>query len=111
MEPYFQQRMLRALESYGNHSATALTSSVPADVIPAAHYGRVSQLFVRKDKHLWGSFDEQNNQLELHTSQEDGDECMLDKAVIKTILTGGEVFILEEERMPADSVIAALMRY
>jgi hypothetical protein len=101
----------RALENYGNQSATALTSSIPADVIPAAHYGRVSHLFVVKDEHIWGSFDEMNNQLIIHDTQLDGDECLIDKAVIKTLLTGGEVHFLEKERMPADSKIAALLRY
>lgn len=111
LEPYFEQRALKALNAYGNQSATGLTSSVPEDVIPAAHYGRISQLFVLQGEHLWGSFDEMNNELTLHESQQQGDECLVDKAVIKTLLNGGEVFILTEDKMPARSKMAALMRY
>lgn len=111
MEPYFRERSKRALENYGNQSATALTSSIPEDVIPAAHYGRIAHLFVRKDEHIWGSFDEMNNVLTLHEKKEEGDECLLDKAVIKTILTGGDVHFLSPEDMPANSTLAALMRY
>jgi hypothetical protein len=111
MEPYFQQRNTKALEMYANNSATERTSSTPADVIPAAFYSRVWHLFVLKDAHIWGTFDEMKNELFMHETQMNGDECLIDKAIMKTILNGGEVHILEKEQMPADSKIAALMRY
>lgn len=110
LESYFQQRRNRALAQYGNQSATELTSSIVEDIVPAAHYGRVSYLFVRKGEHLWGSFDEMNNALTLHQARQPDDECMIDKAVIKTLLTGGEVFVTED-KMPSDSPMAAVMRY
>jgi hypothetical protein len=111
MAPYFLERFNKARENYGNQSATELTSSIADDVIPAAYYGRVSTLFVRKDDHIWGSFDEMNNELAIHDTREEKDEDLVDKAVIKTLLNGGEVHIVEKERMPADSQLAAIMRY
>jgi hypothetical protein len=111
MTPYFQGRHQKPLTNYANQSATDLTSSIPADVIPAAHYGRVAHLFIQKDEHIWGTFDEMANTLTIHETQEKNDECLLNKSVIKTILTGGEVHILDKEKMPADSKIAALLRY
>jgi hypothetical protein len=111
MEPYFDERHAKALEAYWNQSATALTSSIPDDVIPAAHYKQVWHLFVQKDEHIWGTFDEMNNQLTIHDTQQDGDECLIDRAVIKTILNAGEVHVLPKDRMPGGSKIAALMRY
>ena len=111
MEPYFQERVTKALNAYGNQSATQLTSSIADDIIPAAHYGRISQLFVLKGQHIWGTFDEMNNALTIHRDQEDGDECLVDKTVIKTLLNGGEVFMLPADRMPGGSKLAALMRY
>jgi hypothetical protein len=111
MEPYFQERTKKALTNYGNQSATALTSSIPDDVIPAAHYSRVWHLFVKPNEHIWGTFDEQANTLQIHDTKQEGDECLIDKAVIKTILNGGDVHFLSDEHMPADSKIAALMRY
>ena len=111
MEPYFRERHNKALAMYGNQSATAQTSSIPADVIPAAYYSKVWHLFVQKGEHLWGSFDELNNELIIHESQQEGDEDLIDKAVIRTLLNGGEVHLLEKDRMPAQSPLAALMRY
>jgi hypothetical protein len=99
------------LNAYGNQSATELTSSIPDDVIPAAHYGRISQLFACEGEHIWGTFDEMNNVLEIHAGQEEGAECLVDKSVIKTLLNGGEVFLLPADKMPGGSKLAALMRY
>lgn len=111
MEPYFQQRTKKALEQYGKQSATALTSTNASEIIPAAHYGRIWHLFLLRDLHLWGTFNEQENILDLHDDKKEGDECLVDKAVIKTILNGGDVHFVSREDMPTDSEIAALMRY
>lgn len=111
MEPYFHERVSKALNTYGNQSATELTSSIPDEVIPAAHYGRISQLFVADGEHIWGKFDEINNVLTTHENQENDDECLVDKSVIKTLLNGGEVFLLPPTKIPGGSKVAALMRY
>jgi hypothetical protein len=111
MEPYFQQRTMKALALYGNRSATEFTSSIISDVIPATYYGRVSHLFVCKNCHVWGNFNEMTNELIVHETQEEGSEDLLDNAVVKTLATGGEVFLLDKEQMPAESQLAALMRY
>jgi hypothetical protein len=111
MEPYFEERHNKALEAYLNNSANGLTSSIADEVIAAAHYKRVWHLFVQKDQHIWGTFDEMNNTLTVHEVQQEGDECLIDKAAIKTILNKGEVHVLPKERMPAQRPIVALMRY
>jgi len=111
LEPYFQERKEYALEQYQNKSTTALTSSIPEDIIPAAHYGRVSTLFIVKGQHLWGTFDEQSNQLSLHDVQGEKDEPLIDKTVIKTLLNGGDVFEVDASLLPEGAQMAALMRY
>lgn len=111
MEPYFKQRLNKALENYGNKSATALTSPIAADVIPAAYFGKISHLFVSKGEHIWGTFDDMANELKLHDSSAQNGEDLIDNAVEKTIITGGEVFLLDKEQMPANAQIAAIMRY
>jgi hypothetical protein len=58
MEPLFAQPLDKALTMFANQSATQLTSSIAADVIPAAFYGQLSHIFVKKDEHVWGQFDE-----------------------------------------------------
>lgn len=111
MLPYFNRNRDRWLEDFANKIATALTSSMVDAIIPAAYYGRIAQLFVKKDYKVWGSFDEAANKLNV-TGMENGEaEDLVDRAVIKTIQNGGEVFILEENQMPRSSEIAAIFRY
>ncbi|HVG41465.1 MAG TPA: hypothetical protein VM888_07615 [Chitinophagaceae bacterium] len=111
MKPYFEEIMNKVLESYGNKSATHLTSSMFSDVIPGTYYGRVLHLLVQKGVHLWGTFVELANELKLHGTQDNGSEDLIDHAVMKAIATGAKVYLLDKEQMPADSTVAAIMRY
>ena len=111
MQPFFEKRKEQALNKYYNGSTTALTASIPDDIIPATYYGQVDCLFVEKDAQLWGSFDEKENRVIIHEAQHPKDECLLNNAITQTILHNGDVFILEKEKMPAESSIAASLRY
>ncbi len=111
MQPYFDKRQQTALERYYNGSAGALTSSIPDDVIPATYYGQVDSLFVQKGAHVWGTFDANANEIAIHETEQPKDECLLNNAITQTILHNGDVFILEKEKMPADSSVAATLRY
>lgn len=108
---YFKDNTSHALKTFFDNSAGELTSSIPEDVIPASYYSKVSDLFVQKDEHIWGTFDEATNKLDIHEQQLNGDTCLINKAAIKTILNGGAVHLVEKEKMPAESKIAAFMRY
>ncbi|MBV9962718.1 MAG: hypothetical protein JO072_10760 [Parafilimonas sp.] len=111
MQPYFQQRVNKTLEIYGNQSATKLTSNVKVDVIPAAYYGKIAQLFVAKGEQIWGRFDEMNNKIIYLDQNDEGAQDLVDNIVVKTLLNGGDVFLLDKEKMPGNSVLAAIFRY
>lgn len=110
MQPYFEQRVTKALELYMNNSANSKTSSIAADVIPATYYSQVSHLFVCKGAHIWGTFDEMSNELQFDDAPGNGED-LIDNAVVKTLANGGEVFLLDKEMMPAETQMAAIMRF
>ncbi|HEY8915341.1 MAG TPA: hypothetical protein VIM87_02855 [Chitinophaga sp.] len=111
MQPHFKLHQQQVLERYANNSANGNTSSIVADVIPACYYSQADVLFVEKGAQLWGTFNEQDNQLTLHDTEQQGDECLVNAAAAKAVETGAEVFILNKEEMPADSALAAIMRF
>ena len=111
LTPYFKERTRKALERYYNSIATALTSSMPEKIVPASYYAQIATLFICKDAHVWGKFNEADNQIEIHQDRQEGDECLLNQAAAKTYINGGEVFLLEKEQMPKESIIAALLRF
>ena len=109
--PYFEQRTKEALENYYTQIATAATSSMPEKVIPASYYAQVSDLFIAKDQHIWGKFNKEENQVDIHDQKQAGDECLLNQAAVQTISNGGTVYVLEKDQMPKDSIIAATFRF
>lgn len=111
LAPYFEERVKKELNNYYNNSATNLTSTDPNEIIPGAYYARISHLFVQKDAHIWGKFDKDNNKLEMHRERQHYDDCLVDKAVIKTIINGGEVHMLNKEEVPGGGPMAAFFRY
>jgi hypothetical protein len=111
MRPFFEKHHQVALETYLNKLTTPLTTSMPDAVIRSSFYGQVSDLFVEKGAHIWGQFDAQHNELQVHDTKQDGDDCLVDKAAIQTILHGGQVHLLEKDMMPNGSTIAALLRF
>lgn len=113
MKPYFDKPLQYALEDYHNKLATALTSSMIDTIIPATYYGKVSHLFVKKGLQVCGTFNEQENKLaiqEIEGNMNSADD-LIDKAVIKTIQNGGEVFFLDADQMPNQNELAAIFRY
>lgn len=111
MSPYFDQPLKNALNEFGNKSATNLTSTKNAEIIEAAFYGRISHLFVQKDAHIWGTFNEANGEHKFTDKEKEDTENLADRAVAKTIETGGSVFILDKQDMPGTGVLAAVFRY
>jgi hypothetical protein len=109
--PVFEENTKKALKFYYENSTKELTSSILEDVIPASYYSQISDLFVVKDEHIWGTFDEASNALEIHEEPEPGDTCLINRAVVKTIQNGGSVHVMERDKMPADSKLAAFMRF
>lgn len=111
LAPYFREYSKEALKKYYDNSAKELTTSIPEEVIPAAYFAQVSDLFVQKEQRIWGKFDENNNEIKINSEKQSDDECLINKAIVKTLMNGGEVHMLEKEKMPADTPIAAFMRY
>lgn len=111
LSAYFNRGVQQAMNNYYNHSADALSASIPADIIPAAYYGQVAQLVVPKDMHLWGRFDAAANQLELHDTPQPGDECLVNDVVAQTLLHNGEVWVTDRSQLPEGASMAAVLRY
>ena len=109
--PFLNTKSKSALQNYYNQLATPLTSSMPNKVIPAGYYKQISDLFVERGAHLWGRFDETANSLTLHENREPGDECLINKTILNTLQNGGDVYILEKDRMPKEAIVAASLRF
>lgn len=111
IEPHFDQARQEALARYHHLLDTGHSSQDVRMIIPAAHYAQVDTLFVDISQHCWGTFDPAENRLVLNDEPALQDEDLLDLAVVQTLLNGGTVYALEQDQMPADSLLAAIFRF
>lgn len=112
VRPLFDRERIKAEERYENLSATGKTSSDIDEIVSASVFSRVEKLFLKENCHIWGYFDEKNNEVVLHKSYVKGDEDLANKAAVETLLHGGEVYITSDFRMPFRSGdVAAVFRY
>src|SRR5690625_7977106 len=73
-----------------------LTSTDIAEIVAASAFSRIETLFVQRGVSIWGRFDPNTGNVEVHDEQQDGDEDLLDLAAVNTYLNGG--FRSEERR-------------
>ena len=111
VEPYFQEARNEAAAQYRQFAGTGRTSNDLKSIVPAAYRGRVEIVFVALGSQRWGTFDQDNQTAELHDIAEPGDQDLLDFAAIQTLINGGSVYAVEQDKMPVDSPVAAFFRY
>lgn len=113
VSPYFQQARKDAAERYREFSGNSpdLASHDLQEIVKAAYYQRIDTLFVAIDRHQWGTFDLQNNAVQLHDSEQPGSEDLLDFAALHAMLNGGTVYAVAPDRVPSSASVAAIFRY
>jgi hypothetical protein len=110
----FQKTQERDTDNYkilsGERKSTAANDL--KTIVTGAQHGRVETLFITDGATVvWGKYDESRQEIEIHPSALPGDEDLLDRAAINTLLRGGVVYIVEPENMPDVTPAAALLRY
>lgn len=111
VEPVFNREREAGFERYQQLAGTGQTTTDITEAVFAAHHGRIAVLFVAVGVQVWGRFDPENNQVDLHETPEAGYEDLLDFIAIQTLLKGGEVFAVSPEKVPDQFFVAAVLRY
>jgi len=111
VQPEFMQAQEKAAAQYHQLTDSGQATSNLQDAVAAAHQGRVSDLFVALDVQIWGSFEPETYQVQVHPEVEQGDRDLLDLAAIQTMLTGGTVYAVEQAQVPDQGFLAAVFRY
>ncbi|MBU7583022.1 MAG: hypothetical protein KAF91_08940 [Nostoc sp. TH1S01] len=113
VEPLFHESEQQAMELYQQllGEATGTASSDLKEIVAAAYYQRVDSLFVPVREQVWGKFDPETMNVDIHPEPEPDDQDLLDFAAIHTILNGGRVYAVEPENMPSQVQVAGIFRY
>jgi len=109
--PYFLQTQENAVAKYHQLTNSGQTTTDVQEAVQAAHQGRVAELFVALNVHVWGDWEPSSNTVHVHENAQKGDKDLLDLASIQTILNGGSVFAVGKEQVPGGVPLAAIFRY
>jgi hypothetical protein len=93
----------------GRGEATA--STAPEQIIPAARAGRVDQLFLVPDAVLRGTLDPETDAVQVTRDANAGTLDLLDKAAQLSLVNGGVVWLVAQDRLPEGTAMAAILRY
>jgi hypothetical protein len=111
LEPVWHDELNRLQERFGTATGQSLASTELKDVLRAASAGRVDTLFVPRGVIKWGRHDVAANQVHVHDEPQQGDEDLIDRATVETLLTSGQIVVVAPEEVPGDREIAAIYRY
>jgi hypothetical protein len=109
--PHFAAARAAAEQAYqelrGKDRATADLHAA----LVAARARRIAQLFIPVGVQVWGAFDPTVPRIERHPAPQPGDEDLLDRVAIETLLGRGTVYAVAPDEVPDGGVLAAVLRY
>lgn len=111
VEPHFRAGQEEALARFRELAGTGKASAEAEEVVLAAHHSRVERLFVGIGAELWGRADPDEGRVEVHESEPDRGEELVEVAALQTILNGGLVDPVEPQSMPEGAPLAAIFRF
>jgi len=111
ISPYFKKKQEEAKALYHEYKGTGKTSNNIVEILPAAHHGRISELFVAPGIQQWGTYDQATEKVSLSEEPHNRSEDLIDLATSKAFLNNGNIYALEFNQMPDSSPVAAVFRW
>src|SRR5206468_10554360 len=100
LEERMRADALSRLQSLLGNGGKATTQA--EEIVKAARYGRVDRLFLCDGQPLWGRFDEREDRVIAHGDAVEGDGDLLDYAALMTLRQGGNITLVDRNRLPPD---------
>jgi hypothetical protein len=107
----FEAAQTSAAERYQEAVGAGRASADLGLVLRAAYEGRVSELFVAEDVDRWGTFAPDSGVMSLGNGPGAAREDVLNLAVIGALQRGSAIHVLDQSLVPAESEVAAILRY
>ena len=111
VEPIFLKEQKKAAETFERLVKNEKGSAGLNKIVSAAYFGKVAVLFVSVDMQKWGTFDPDKNKVSKNPEKKPHDVDLLDFAALHTLLNGGIVYAVGQEKVPGKTEVAAIFRY
>jgi hypothetical protein len=112
VENKYKKDIEKALDIY--HQIESKNGEIAVEVnniLPAAYYQRVHTLFAAEDVSIWGTFNPDENKINIEEEGSFKNEELINLAAIYTLINGGQVFLIPKNKVPGDSSMAAILHY
>lgn len=109
--PVFEAGETAAVKQFAELDGTPKASNHLRTILKAAEEGRVATLMVSAKAQRWAFYDEPSGILNMHKKPELSDTELLDLCAVRTLHHGGQVYVLQPEKMPGAAPAAAIFRY
>jgi hypothetical protein len=114
VEGHFNKERRKSREAYHDLAGTGKTSYDLNEIVAASVNGRIESLFLTKGAHTWGTFHPDDQEVEVHDEFKYGDDDLVSKSAVHTILNNGKAYVVESGELPekaVDTEMVAVMRY
>lgn len=111
VESALEQDRAKEVQRYQEISHTGLASADLREVLIASYEGRVDKLFLASGVQRWGRLDFEKREVHYLDGPLPDGQDLLELAAVSAWTKGGEVHLLDPERMPAGVPAAAIFRY
>jgi hypothetical protein len=111
VKPVFEKDSKKAFSKYEQFSGNGKASSNIEDIIKASLGNRVEYLWVDINEHIWGKFNEADQEVEYEERLTPENKDLLDFAATQTLLNNGTVYALKRDEMPVRKPAFAVFRF
>jgi hypothetical protein len=108
---YDERPRRQAIDLYAQMAGTGRTSQQIEEILLAASAGRVVALLVPPGAPVWGWYDPHARLVIVHEECQAGDEDLINRAVVETLVHGGQTFELDSGDLPLEGPVGAIFRY
>lgn len=109
-KPALERPKQDALDRFGRVDP-AKASADPEEMMIAATDGRVETLMITEDGDIWGAWDGENRNVQVHAERRQDSDDLIDRMAAETLKNGGDIFVLDRTAMPQGVTAAAVFRY
>ncbi len=112
IKPQLHVESKKAVNRYGDLSNTDRTVDSISHIVKAANAQRIETLYLSKSAEpILGVYDKVNNTVNTDYAEPEMVQDLIGTSVRQTLLSGGNIFYLDQSEMPGNKPIAALLRY
>lgn len=112
VSPIFDQKRKERVRDFDEKMAEEEASFSFPDILRSAYQGRIESVFIDRDDQVWGTYEPETDQLDLHEERKKDSDDLLDRIAKQTFRYGGTVYNVERSTLPRPSANAnALYRY